>query len=105
MTDQRNLILAIALSVAIIVGFELVHTFLAPPPVAVTAPAPVAGEEAAPGSGGVTMRPPSERVGGSGDVAAGTALATRTAALAREHRIAFAAPRVAGSIALRGARL
>ena len=81
--EQRRLILAIALSIAILLGFQLLYKRVAPPP---TAPLAAPTAETTPPSA-----PP---------LAAGDA-----AAAASGPRLAIAAPRLAGSLGLRGARL
>ncbi len=80
--EQRRLILAIALSIAILLGFQLLYKRVAPPP---TAPLAAPTAETTPPSA-----PP---------------LAAGDAAAASGPRLAIAAPRLAGSLGLRGARL
>ena len=100
--DQRNLLLAIVLSVGILLGlpmlFEKLHLTPppAPPPATVTAPAtatsgsPAAGPApaAAPAGGATTPAP-----------------ATRMAAIAEQPRVRINTPRLHGSIALKGGRI
>ncbi len=82
--EQRRLILAIALSIAILLGFQLLYKRVAPPPpAAVTAPT---AETAPPSAPPIT--------GAVGDAAATPG-----------PRLAITAPRLAGSLGLRGARL
>ena len=83
--EQRRLILAIALSIAILIGFQLIYKRVAPPPATPSAPT----AETAPPSA-----PP---------VAAGAGAAEAPATSG--PRLAIAAPRLAGSLGLRGARL
>ena len=101
--DQRNLLLAIVLSVGILIGFQFLieHFHLTKPAVPPTpasgtvAPAPdgatsapgVVGPQAAPGA-----PPPS-------------AALTREAAVAEQKRVRINTPRLHGSIALRGGRI
>ncbi len=104
MPDQRNLILAIALSVLIFLGFELYLVLTAPvqqperEQQSTTDMAPrVPAAEGAPAS--------PEGTPAVEDVAAGAPAETREAALALSPRIPIVAPKLTGSIALRGARI
>jgi len=112
MSDQRNLLLAIVLSLAILLGFQFVYELpglkdeqphpqtteqpqgQAPAPPGATAPAP--GQPpvtaAAPMVPGVTPRP------------AATIDQARATALGESPRIAISTQRLSGSLALRGAR-
>lgn len=91
MTEQRNLILAIALSLAILLGFQY---FFAPPP---PPPAPQAEAPAArPGEGTAPALP---QVPGSPQV---PQAATTQQLLAQGARLKIETPRIAGSIALTG---
>ena len=92
MDNQRNLFLAIALSVAILIGFQLWSSHNAPPPA--PAPAP-AGQAAAPA--GAPAAVPA--------VAGGTQAAPRAQVLGRTPRVAIATPRLKGSINLVGGRI
>jgi YidC/Oxa1 family membrane protein insertase len=97
--DQRNLILAIALSVAIILGWQALFAPPPAPPAPQTqqqpqqqqpAPAPT-GVPTAPGQPTPSGTPPSPTM-------------TRQQALQDSPRVAVATPQIEGSIALRGAR-
>jgi YidC/Oxa1 family membrane protein insertase len=96
--DQRNLIVAIVLSLAILIGFQ----FLFPP-----APPPQAPEQQQAGEGAPA---PSGSVptlsGEPGAPAAGAPTTpSREAAIGVSPRIALSTPTVSGSIALRGAQI
>jgi YidC/Oxa1 family membrane protein insertase len=106
MTDQRNLILAIVLSVAIMLGFQYLFPHKqaeqpqGQPPAAgeqqATAPQPAVSGQT---SGGASVGVP------SGTAAqAGQAL-SRDEALAKSRRIAISTPSLHGSISLSGARV
>src|SRR5262249_16999339 len=97
--EQRNLILAVVLSTIVIFGWTIVQSVLLPdpqpstPPAQTSAPAPTAGTPgAAPGP--VTGTPE-----------AALPLVDRQTALAQSPRIAIDAPKVRGSIALKGGRI
>ena len=105
MPDQRNLILAIALSVLIFLGFELYLSLTAPVPQpeserqTATAVAPRApGSEGAPATAEGTPA-------GAAEITTSAPLETREAALALSPRIPIRTPTLSGSIALRGARV
>jgi YidC/Oxa1 family membrane protein insertase len=93
--EQRNLLLAIVLSVGILIGFQFLieHFHLAKPPPPTPAPESVATAPgtAAPGTAPGTPAAPS--------------FPTRQAAIAEQQRVRINTPRLHGSIALRGARL
>src|SRR5690349_15090909 len=104
--EQRNLLLAIVVSVGILIGFQYLFEQLrppAPPPVPTqTAPAPAPAPNAA--APGVTT--PS----GNAPAAAGTAAVapgpeTREQAIAEQPRLKINTPRLHGSIALTGGRI
>ena len=89
--DQKRLFLAIALSIAILLGFQ----FLMPPPPKAVPPAPVA-----------TDATPAPAAGTSAGAAIPGAVTRAVPATPRETpRVRFTAPRVEGSISLLGARL
>jgi YidC/Oxa1 family membrane protein insertase len=92
MPDQRNLILAIALSVLIFLGFELYLMLAAPVQQAEQAGQTVA--ESTPRAPGV-----------EGASASGGPQETREAAIALSPRVRIVTARVGGSIALRGGRI
>ncbi len=95
--DQKRLLLAVALSVAILLGFQLLLPKSAPRPEAVqtaqtTQPAPAASI-AASAAGGTASSAPADQ--GSDEIAT----------LRDAPRVTFDAPRLQGSISLLGARL
>ena len=94
--EQRNLLIAIVLSVVILIGFQFVFERLHPPPVP-----HVAGTATAPATSAAT---PGTIAGAPGAVAA-RAAETRAEAIAGQPRIRIDTPRLHGSIALVGARL
>ncbi len=101
--NKRNLIAAIVVSAVILIGFQV---FLAPdqpkrPATPPEAPSQVAPSQVAP-SGGV--RPSVEAPSAPAPAEAGTPL-EREAALAAGLRVSVEAPRLRGSIALKGARI
>ncbi len=104
MSDQRNLILAIVLSAAIVIAFQMLYTPELPRPTpsapqattaeTTTAPgAPTAGTSAAPAPPGATQATPA-LVG-----------KPRAALLAAVPRVTIDSPRLRGSIALAGGRI
>jgi YidC/Oxa1 family membrane protein insertase len=97
--DQRNLLIAIVLSVAILIAFQFAYERFyppAPPPHHPTATAPTAHPPAA-------VSPPTAQAPGV-PAAAATKNKTRAAALAGEPHIAIDTPALHGSIALKGAK-
>jgi len=109
MSDQRNLIMAIALSVAIIVLFQYFIAPQRPAPVPkeqtpATATAP--GAPSAPGAPAVPGQPAAPAIPGQPVVpAAIDPAAARAASLVKAPRIKIATPALHGSIALQGARI
>ena len=109
MGEQRNVILAIVLSVVIIFGWEFwqsrMHPAVPPTPaVTATAPAPATpapGSAAAPGSSNAPAAPGAQAPAPAAQVAP----PTRAAVLAESPRIKVETPSLEGSIALKGARL
>jgi len=116
MSDQRNLILAIALSVAIIMGFQF---FFAPQrPVPVPKETPVAGAPAAPGAPSAPAAPGAPPVPAAPGIPAAPSVpgapaaaasvdpaAARAQMLAKAPRISIKTPSLHGSIALQGGRI
>ena len=110
MTDQRNLILAIVISVVIVVGFELVYGYLNPP-----APRPPPSQTEAVAPQGTSRAPGADRAEGApprpGQSATPATTDTVTTATSREEiiaadpRVRFETPLVKGSISLTGARI
>src|SRR5215510_3645613 len=101
--EQRNLILAVVLSTIVIIGWTLVQSFLLPHPQPSTPPAqtsaPPAPTVPATGTPGATPVPV------TGTPEAAPALVDRQTALAQSPRIAIDAPKLRGSIALKGGRI
>ncbi|MGH7052755.1 MAG: membrane protein insertase YidC [Stellaceae bacterium] len=93
--EQRNLLIAIVISVVILIGFQFVYERFAPPP----APThhPTTSAPAAPPPSAAAPRVPSTAT-------APAKPETRAAALASEPQIAIGTPRLHGSIDLQGAR-
>src|SRR4051794_6463313 len=107
--EQRNLLLAIVLSVGILIGFQYLFEKLRPPtPPAPTvptqtAPAPgTAPSGTAPGTVAPSTVPGATTTPGA---AAPTGPETREQALAEQPRVKIDTPRLHGSIALTGGRL
>src|SRR5580765_460682 len=105
--EQRNLLLAIVLSVGILIGFQYLYEKIRPTPP--PAPAPAAATQtvpgtAAPGTGAPSVAPGSTP-GGTAAAPAVPAYATREAALAEQNRVRIVTPRLHGSIALTGGRI
>jgi YidC/Oxa1 family membrane protein insertase len=96
--DQRNLILAIALSVAIILGWQALFAPPPAPPGTQTQQQPQ--QQPAPGPAGVPTAPGQPTPSGSPQAPA----MTRQQALKESPRVAIATPQIEGSIDLRGAR-
>jgi YidC/Oxa1 family membrane protein insertase len=104
MMDQKNLLVAIVLSVAILFGFQYLYSKFAPQPLhpaqttapAQPAPGTTPGRTAeAPGSGGTAP------IGATSQ----TSAETREAAIANQPRVKIDTPRLHGSISLVGARI
>jgi len=116
MTDEnRNLILAAVLCVAVLVGWQ--YFFVEPPTPAPqgteqAATATADGSQASTTGGGVAPAPDTggapqvdEQVGGTGVPSTGQPVLTRTVALEQSPRVAFDSPSIDGSISLVGARI
>ncbi len=109
--EQRNLILAVVVSVVILIGSQMLMTWLypAPPPAPAPAPAEQTTAPATTGNGTAPLGAPT--VGGTNTAtpapatAETDALLSRPEALGRSPRVAIASPHVTGSIALRGGRV
>jgi YidC/Oxa1 family membrane protein insertase len=103
MNEQKNLILAISLSVVILLGFTLMqqHLFPAPPPPVQQATTQQGQQSLAPSPGGATAPQP---IAPAAPTAADIERATKTA-IAAAPRLDIDTPAVKGSIALRGGRI
>lgn len=109
MIDNRNMILAIVLSIAIVVGFELFFKSSQPIPETVT------GEMAMPSADGTTDLPAAPTSGSmfgnlpspimTADAISVVAKANRDDVLASSQRVAIFTDRLQGSISLIGARI
>jgi YidC/Oxa1 family membrane protein insertase len=116
MTDNRNMILAIVLSVLILIGFQYGYELIYPKPQQPPVPAqqeavetPPAPQQAAPADGAVPMpgpapAPPAATATPPSPIAPSPA-ATRKSVLSQSQRIPINTPRLHGSIALTGGRL
>jgi YidC/Oxa1 family membrane protein insertase len=109
--EQRNLLLAIVLSVGILIGFQYLFEKLRPPTPPTpsqptssqTAPVP---NTAAPGTGAPATSAPSTVPGATATQAAPAAGAeTREQALAEQPRVKIDTPRLHGSVSLIGGRI
>ncbi|WP_119419811.1 membrane protein insertase YidC [Desertibaculum subflavum] len=100
MTDQRNLVLAIALSIAILLGFQY---FVPSAPQKPPPEAQKAGETTAPGQQAAPAQVPGTVPGAP--IAPVITVRERAAVLAESPRVAIDGKRVAGSINLKGARI
>jgi YidC/Oxa1 family membrane protein insertase len=103
--EQRNLLLAIVLSVGILIGFQFLFEKIRPPP---PAPAPATATQTAP----ATPAPASATPGVAAPAPTATGVAataqtpeTREAAIAGQKRVRINTPRLHGSIALNGGRI
>jgi len=108
--DQRNLLLAIVLSVAILVAFQYVFEKMRPVPP--PTPAPATATQTAPSTpapAGASPGVAAPEVIAPATTAGGTAMAptpeTREVALAEQPRVRINTPRLHGSIALKGGRI
>ncbi|HYM72485.1 MAG TPA: membrane protein insertase YidC [Stellaceae bacterium] len=104
--DQKNLLLAIVISVAILIGFQFLFEAKKPP----TPPTPspqTAGTTATPApTAGAPARAPTPAGGTAPAGAATAALAvTREKAIADQPRVKIDTPRLHGSVALTGGRI
>src|SRR5690349_9727555 len=102
--DQKNLLLAIVLSVGILVAFQYLFETVKPPtpskPAETTAVAPKPSGATPPAPGSATVPQPGEAA-----PAAAAPAETREAALADKPRVKIDTPRLHGSIALVGGRI
>ncbi|HEY1259617.1 MAG TPA: membrane protein insertase YidC [Stellaceae bacterium] len=106
--EQRNLLIAILLSVGILIGFQFVFERLHPPPPPGRAPAPAAtapspaNPTGAPATTAPTSTAPAATAGGP---ASTQPVKSLEAATAGQPRVKIVTPRLHGSIALTGAKL
>ncbi|HEX5453829.1 MAG TPA: membrane protein insertase YidC [Stellaceae bacterium] len=101
--DQRNLVLAIVLSIGILIGFELLFAkFGPPPPPSPHRPAPTATQSAP-----AATKPNTAAAPNAAAPAAKPAITPQTAAaaVAGEPRLRIENPELSGSISLKGARI
>jgi YidC/Oxa1 family membrane protein insertase len=121
MNDQKNTILAIALSAAVLIGWQYFvgmpqmekqkqeaqqrqqQTQAPTPGTPGTAPTP--GTTSAPGTPGAPAQPTTTAPQAPGQAPAPGQQATRQAALAASPRVAIDTPTISGSIALKGGRI
>jgi YidC/Oxa1 family membrane protein insertase len=103
--DQKNLLLAIVLSVAILVAFQYLFEKMRPTPP--PAPTPATGTQTAPSTPASGGAAPEAAAPASlaGPTATAPVPQTREAALAGQPRVRINTPRLHGSIALTGARI
>jgi YidC/Oxa1 family membrane protein insertase len=106
--EQRNLLLAIVLSVGILIAFQYLFEKMRPPPPPAPAPAtqtapstPAPGTVAPGAAPGIAVPGPTA----ASVPAAAPAPQTREAALAQQKRVRIETPRLHGSIALNGGRI
>ena len=103
--EQRNIVLALALSAIIIIGWSFLQTYLFPPP------APPAPQQATSTTAQPSQTPPAPGTpGATGVPGAGTASVApepvdRDTALKQSPRVAIDSPQLKGSIALKGGRI
>src|SRR5205823_430737 len=106
--EQKNLLLAIVLSVGILIGFQFLFEKLRPP---VPPPSPAVPTQTAPGTPAPGTATPGVTPGAPGTTApaTGTAAApgveTREQAIAEQPRVRINTPRLHGSVALTGRRI
>jgi YidC/Oxa1 family membrane protein insertase len=103
MMDQKNLLVAIVLSVAILFGFQYLYSKFAPQPLH---PVPTTTAQSA---SGTTTPGPAAEASGSGTAPSGAVSSasaeTREAAIADQPRVKIDTPRLHGSIDLMGGRI
>ncbi len=104
--EQRNIVLALALSAIIIIGWSFLQPFLFPPP-----PAPPAQQQATSTTAQPSQTPPAAgtqgatAVPGAGITGPALEQLDRNTALEQSPRIPIDSPRLKGSIALKGGRI
>ena len=109
--EQRNLLLAIVVSVGILIGFQYLFEKLRPPPPPTpavptqTAPAPAPGASVPGSTAPGTATPGNVPAPGATAAAATPAAETREQAIAEQPRVKIDTPRLHGSVALTGGRI
>ncbi|HEY4473414.1 MAG TPA: membrane protein insertase YidC [Stellaceae bacterium] len=107
--EQRNLLLAIVVSVVILIGFQYLFEKMRPPtPVTPSSPAATqtAPNAPAPGTTSPGATPPAPSPAGqAAGMAAAAAPETREQAIAAQPRVRINTPRLHGSVALTGGRI
>src|SRR5271170_7075192 len=109
MMDQKNLLVAIVLSVAILFGFQYFSAKFFPQPIHPTPAETTPAQPAAGAASPATSPGPTAKAPASGTAPAGAAnqpvAETREAAIADQPRVRIDTPRLHGSIALTGGRI
>ena len=106
--EQKNLLLAIVLSVGILIGFQFLFERLRPP---VPPPSPAVPTQTAPATPSPGTAAPGVTPGAPGTTAPATGAAaapgaeTREQAIAEQPRVRINTPRLHGSVALTGGRI
>src|SRR5713101_8351524 len=101
--EQRNLLLAIVLSVGILIGFQYLFEKIRPVPP--PAPTPATATAAAPSTPAPGVAAPVPGVATPTPTPTAPRPETREAAIAGEKRVHIDTPRLHGSIALNGGRI
>ncbi|HKS89383.1 MAG TPA: membrane protein insertase YidC [Stellaceae bacterium] len=101
--DQKNLLLAIVLSVGILIGFQFLFQKLSPP-VPVPPPHPAA-TQSAPAPNTASPHAAAPVANAPGTAAAASSASSRAEALAEQPRVPIDTPRLHGSIDLKGGRV
>ncbi|MBV9200180.1 MAG: membrane protein insertase YidC [Alphaproteobacteria bacterium] len=103
--EQRNLLIAIVLSVGILIAFQFALEHMRPPQPAAPPAGTTATAPAKTGPGAQSAPPSAASASAPGAAAPAHTVETRQAALAEQPRVEIATPRLHGSIDLLGARL
>ena len=105
--EQRNLLLAIVVSVGILIGFQYLFEKLRPPPVTPAVPTQTVPATPAPGTAAPTAATPGApgTTAPATGAAAATGAETREQAIAEQPRVRINTPRLHGSVALTGGRI
>src|SRR5439155_13244534 len=103
--DQRNLLLAIVLSVGILIGFQYLFEKIRPPTPPPTPAVPTQTTPAAPGTTIPGTAPPGTAVPGTPPATGAARAETREEAIAEQPRVRINTPRLHGSVALTGGRI